>query len=290
MPGSSRLLRCACLLFIADACFANSISPELLYAIGPDSILSEPRGFYSISTGGVATWLFDFGDPTLGFNGGLAFHPGSNLFYAIANDSLGASSLVSFSPWGGGAFTTIGPLGQGFISGLAYNSSDGYLYGISSDWLGNSSLSRIGLNGVVTPVGASGIGFYGGLTFRPSDGLLYGFSGDSYGVQREFQSIDPGTAVATWQFELGDGSASFSGGVAWVTADGLFYVISNDGSGSTLQTLTLAGTLTPIGGIGGGFWNVSLAAATPIPEPSLWLPLAAALMAGLLVRMRARAR
>lgn len=161
MPGSSLLLRSAFLLFITAACFAGSISSESLYAIGPDSTLSAPRGFYSISTGGAATWLFDFVDPTLGFNGGLAFHPGSSLFYAIANDSLGNSSLVSFSSGGGGAFTTIGGLGQGFISGLAYNSSDGYLYGISSDWLGQSSLSRIGLTGVVTPVGALGTGFYG---------------------------------------------------------------------------------------------------------------------------------
>jgi hypothetical protein len=290
MPGSSRLLRAVFLLVFA-ACFARSVSAGPLYAIGPDSTLSGPGGFYSISTSGVAAWLFDFANPTLGFNGGLAFNPGNNLFYAIANDSQGNSTLVSFGGGGGGAFTTIGPLGQGFISGLAYNSSDGYLYGISSDWLGQSSLSQISLSGVVSPVGAVGIGFYGGLTFRPSDGLLYGFSGDPGGVQREFQSIDPATAVATWQFELGDGSASFSGGVAWVSADGLFYVISNDGSGSTLQTLTPTGTLIPISGIGGGFWNVGLAAAAlPIPEPSLWLPLAAALMAGLLVRMRLRAR
>ncbi len=291
MPGSSCLLRRALLLFVAAACFAGSVSAgPLLYAIGPDSTGSGPGGFYSITTVGTATWLFDFSDPTLGFNGGLAFNPGDNLFYAIANDSLGNSSLVSFGGGGGGAFTTIGPLGQGFMSGLAYNSSDGYLYGVSSDLLGQSSLSRIDLSGSVALIGVLGTGFYGGLTFRPSDSLLYGFSGDPGGVQREFQSIDPTTAVATWLFELGDGSASFSGGVAFRPQDGLFYVISNDGSGSTLQTLTLAGTLTPISPIGGGFWNVGLAAATPIPEPSLWLPLAAALMAGLLVRMRARAR
>lgn len=121
--------------------------------------------------------------------------------------------------------------------------------------------------------------------------MLYGFSGDLLGVQREFQSIDPTTAGATWLFELGDGSASFSGGVAFSPQDALFYVISNDWSGaSTLQRFTLAGTLTPISPIGGGFWNVGLAVGTPIPEPSLWLPLAAALMAGVLVRMRLRAR
>ena len=184
---------------------------------------------------------------------------------------------------------TVGGLGTGFVSGLAYNSSDGYLYGISTDWLGDSSLSRISLGGAVTPVGALGVGFYGGLTFSTSDGLLYAFSGDTFGVQREFQSIDPATAVPTWLFELGDGSASFSGGVAWSAADSLFYVISNDWTGSTLQTLTPGGTLTPVGVIGGGFWNVGLADVTPIPEPSLWLPLAAALLAGGWVRLRRRA-
>lgn len=290
MRGST-ISRRVLLLFGVVACFGHLVFAGTLYTIGPDSTMSWPTGFYSVSTGGTATWQFDLGDGSLGFNGGLAFNPFNNLFYAIANDSGGNSSLVSFSPWGGGAFTPIGGLGQGFVSGLAYSTSDGYLYGISTDWLGNSSLSRISLGGAVTPLGSLGSGFIGGrgLTFRPADGLLYGVSAGALGTPCLFQSIDPVALPPTQLFDFCSGSAWFDGGVAWSWADGLFYVISNDWSGSTLQTLTPAGTLTPVGVIGGGFWNVGLVDATPIPEPSLWLPLAAALMAGVWVRFRRRA-
>lgn len=281
-----RALGVTFLLLSSAAAFAG----PTLYAIGPDSTQSGPFGFYSVSTTGPAAWQFDLGGGSLGINGGLAYDTANDLLYAVANDNLGNSSLVSFSATGGG-FTTIGGLGQGFVSGLAYNSADGFLYGISTDPFGQSALDRISLAGVITPVDTLGTGFYGGLTFNSADGLLYAFSGE-FGVQREFRSIDPATAATALLFTLGDGSASFNGGVAYNSQANLFYAISNDWSGgSTLQSFTLAGgagSLTPVTGIGSGFLNVGLVSAEPVPEPGTLLSMACSLAAILLSRFRSR--
>lgn len=264
-----------------------------LYSIGIGAS-GAPNNFTSITGTGVATPLFDLGDGSLAFNGGLAYHAGSDLFYGIANDWLGNSSLVSFSASGGGASTTIGALGQGFVSGLAYSSTEDRLYAISTSSSGSSVLNWIDFAGAVHEAGDLGTGFNGGLTFRVSDGLLYAFSGGaSGGVQREFKSIDPSSASVTDLFELGDGSFSFSGGVAYNPHDGLFYAVSNDWSGaSTLQSFTLdgPGSLNTISGIGGGYWNVGLAERpVAMPEPHSWETLALTLfMLGILLRLRPR--
>lgn len=47
-----------------------------------------------------------------------------HLFYGIANNWFGNSSLVSISESGGGAFTTLGVLRQGFNSGLPVRGSE----------------------------------------------------------------------------------------------------------------------------------------------------------------------
>ncbi|MBI3681032.1 MAG: PEP-CTERM sorting domain-containing protein [Acidobacteria bacterium] len=270
--------------------FADGLT---LYSIGPDTdpVFPVPRSLYSMTAGGAATRLFDLGNGSLGFNGGLAFDPGSDLFYSIANDGFGSSSLVSFSLAGGASLQTIAPLGSGFASGLAYDTSDGFLYAISNDGSGNSTLNRISTGGVVSALGSLGMGFYGGLTFRPADGLLYAFSADVFGVQRAFNSITPvASPTVITPFLLGDGSESFNGGFAFSEQGGLFYAISNDWLGaSRLQTFTLNGGLAPVGGIPGGFINVGLVAVAPVPEPSSWLLVVTCLVAGLLVRRRPRA-
>ncbi|MBI4877169.1 MAG: hypothetical protein HY822_21250 [Acidobacteria bacterium] len=275
-------------LFLAAApSFADGVFTEL-YSIGPDSDLffPVPRTFNSISTGGVTTPLFDLGDRSLGFTGGLAFNPDNNLFYAIANDSSGNSSLVSFSRSGGG-YVPIGSLGAGFFSGLAYNTLDHSLYGISS----GSELNRIGIGGAVTPLGSLGAGYFGGLTYRSADGLLYAFSADDWGTQRVFHSIAPDASAVTELFSLGDGTVSFNGGVAFNEQDGLFYAIANDGLGdSSLQRFTPAGALALVADMPDGFVNVGLAAVPAVPEPSSALPLAGCLIAWALVRFRPRAR
>lgn len=60
-----------------------------LYSIGMGAS-GAPNNFTSITGTGVATPLFDLGDGFLAFNGGLAYHAGSDLFYGIANDWLPA--------------------------------------------------------------------------------------------------------------------------------------------------------------------------------------------------------
>ncbi|MCC6235133.1 MAG: hypothetical protein IT580_20990 [Verrucomicrobiales bacterium] len=99
-----------------------------------------PRSFTSITEMGTVAPLFDLGDGSLALNGGLAYRGSNGLFYGIANDSFGNSSLVSFSLLGGGALTTVGALGRGFLSGLAYDSTGDLLFAISNDWMGSSTL------------------------------------------------------------------------------------------------------------------------------------------------------
>ena len=292
----SRILGC---LLLCAAVPSLGTAGTAYYSIGPDSTFSGPQGFYSVSAGG-ATWLFDISPSSLGFNGGLAYQPSSDQFFAIGNDFTGSSSLVSFSRASGGAITTINSsLGIGFLSGLAYNSADGFLYGISTDFSAFSTLKKISTAGVVTDVGALGFGFYGGLAFNPDNGLLYAFAGDSFGVQRELYSIDPASGAATFVFGLGDGSASFNGGLAYDPADQMLRVISNSGflGTSAFHTFALSGpvTLSAGGGLGSGFINVGLVGAPdggepPVPEPSMSLAIAIGLLAGVMLGFRTRCK
>jgi hypothetical protein len=70
----------------------------------------------------VAMPLFDLGDGSLSFNGGLAYDDAADLFYVIGNESFVNSALFSFTLDGGGTdLTPIGTsFGQGFLNiGLA---------------------------------------------------------------------------------------------------------------------------------------------------------------------------
>jgi MYXO-CTERM domain-containing protein len=64
----------------------------------------------------VATPLFDLGNGSLSFNGGLAYDDAADLFYVIGNDMLANSALFSFTPGGGG--TDLAPIGTGFGQGF----------------------------------------------------------------------------------------------------------------------------------------------------------------------------
>ncbi|WP_085315812.1 hypothetical protein [Derxia lacustris] len=95
-----------------------------LYAIGGDEF-GVQRRFSRIDLAGgtpTVTTLFDLGDGSLGFQGGLAFDTASNRFVTIANDGFGASSLYGFSLAGASSLSDLGkPLGSGFVNGgLAY--------------------------------------------------------------------------------------------------------------------------------------------------------------------------
>ena len=87
-----------------------------LYAIAGDS-LGVMRIVVKIDIATVAaTPLFDLGDGSLSFNGGLAYDDAANLFYVIGNDFLANSALFSFTL--GGAGTDLTPIGTSFGQGF----------------------------------------------------------------------------------------------------------------------------------------------------------------------------
>ncbi len=92
-----------------------------LYAIAGDSF-GVMRSVFEIDIATVvANYLFDLGDGSLGFNGGLAYDDAADLFYVIGNDSSVNSALYSFTLAGTGTLAAIdGSFGQGFLNaGLA---------------------------------------------------------------------------------------------------------------------------------------------------------------------------
>ncbi len=258
-----------------------------LYSVGPDGNY-VPRSFDAVGSGGTAN-QFLLGDGSLGFNGGLAYRAANTSFYAVANDSFGSSSLVSFTLGGGGSYSTVGSLGSGFLGGLAYNSADGFFYAVSSDVSGNATLNRISATGgSVTALGAIGVGFYGGLVYNPDDGKLYGISADVFGVQSIVNAIDIAT-LSMVSANLGDGSESFTGGLAYDDSANLFYAIANDFQGSSvLDSFTAATSAAPtlVSALGQGYVNASLAwlaansgGGGSVPEPGSLLLMTTALLA-----------
>jgi hypothetical protein len=59
------------------------------------------------------TRLFNLGDGSVSFNGGLLFDSSGGQFYAISNDNLGNSTLETFTLSGAGAFTPLFSIGPG---------------------------------------------------------------------------------------------------------------------------------------------------------------------------------
>jgi hypothetical protein len=268
-----------------------------LFSVGPDAN-QVPRSFDAVGASG-ATSQFLLGDGSLGFNGGLTYRAANASFYAVANDSSGNSSLVSFTPAGSGSYSTVGSLGSGFLGGLAYNSADGNFYAVSSDFLGNATLNRISADGsTVTALGVIGMGNYGGLAYNPDDGKLYAISGDAFGVQSKLNAIDIATATVASTTDLGDGSLSFNGGLAYDDDANLFYAISNDFMGSSaLDSFTVGGSATPtvVAALGQGYLNAGLAWVSDnpggggsVPEPGSTLLIAAALLSLAWVRRNSR--
>jgi hypothetical protein len=173
-PCSYRFVRAV----LVGAFAANAATAGVLYTISPDSSFL-PRSFTALGAGDEAS-VFNLGDGSLAFNGGLAYRATDGRFYAVANDGSGNSALESFTPAGAGTLTLNMSLGMGFFSGLAFDSSNGDLYAVADDPIsGDSSLDRISLGpSSVTPVVDLGVGFEGGglftggLTFNPANGLF----------------------------------------------------------------------------------------------------------------------
>jgi len=246
-----------------------------LYSFGPDN-MNDPRSFSVFDTqNSTSQSLYNMNDLNNGFNGGLTFRSSDGLFYAIINDSLGNSSLISFALGAAGAFNTLQTVGTGFFGGLAFDQANGGFYGIGLDSLGNSTLYQITLGGLTTSVLSLGFGFNGGLTYDPIDGNLYAISNDSQGNSTLNRiSLAGGGSVSALSGGLGSG---FLGGVAYDAASNSFYAIANDALGnSSLNEIFVAGSSVvseaSLFTVGSGFVNAGLTGADSVPEPStLWL-------------------
>jgi hypothetical protein len=283
---------CAVLIWIAAVSLQAG---PLLYSIGPDNN-GVPRNFSSISN--TVNSLFNLGDGSAGFNGGLTYDSADSSFYAIANDGAGNSTLNAFTLGGAGTLSQVLSLGSGFTSGLTYDPADGKFYAILHDGAsGHSFLDRISVQGLsVTSILDLGLGFdglfAGGLTFDTQNGLLYVLSVDNNGVSRVFSSINTGNNTVTALFSLGDGSVAFNGGLVFNPCNGLFYAISNDDQGnSTLNSFNLGGGALSLLALGQGFNNVGLTLVqSAVPEPSSVILVAASLIALTRLRRNTRSR
>jgi hypothetical protein len=250
------------------------------HTLGPDAS-GVGRVLTTLGADGSPTEQFALGDGSVAYNG-LSYRASDDRFYAVASDSLGGSSLVSFAGSGAGSVVTIGVLDTGVV-GMAFNAADDNFYAAATSPFGESSLLRITTGGVSTTVGSLGLGFMGGLAFGPGSSTLYGMSGDAFGVQRVVNQIDTGTGSATALFELGDGSLNFNGGLAFNGATGQFEIIGSDFFGlSSLYSFSTSGasSLAHVGAIGPGFMNAGLVlAAPPVPELATWVLMLVALAA-----------
>lgn len=277
-------LSAAALLF-ALALPGDSVAAAL-FTVGPDdpaSFFPVPRALTPLTTGAVVGAGTNLGDGSVGFNGGLAFRPGStpadDRLFAVGNDALFNSTLYSVAT-GGSGLASVLPLGAGFAGGLAWHAGEDAFYVVASNFLGASSLHRVPAAGGISSVefvADIGFGFVGGLTYNADDGKLYAISTDVLGVPRVLNAITLGpTPTVAPLFSLGDGSLAFNGGLAYNALGDVFYAVSNDASfASTLNTFTLAGAgaFDVVGAIGVGFGNSALALVpgvivTPVPEPA----------------------
>lgn len=232
------------------------------YTFGPDG-QGIGRVFGSVAPG-TATPLASLGDGSVAFNGGLAYSSVASRFFAIGNDGLGNSSLVSFTAAAPGSFTVNQPLSiGGFTGGLAVNGN--ILYAVATDFTGTSSLYSMDLTGgSLSLLGALSGALYAGLAYDADDGLLYGIAADASGVARSVRRISLAGGVSDSElFQLGDGSLGFNGGLAYDDQADLFNVIANDAmaaSGLMSFDLTGAASLTAMGGsFGFGYVNAGLA-------------------------------
>ena len=231
--------------------------------------------------------VFNLGDGSLGFTGGLAYNPATSLFYTIASDGLGASSLYSFDLTGSLALQF--DLGTGFFGGLALNSGDGYLYAAQNDFEGTSSIYRLDVTGQTsTYLFSMRQGLTGGLTYNSADGNLYGIVNDPLGNSSLMQITIGTGAYAAMSPPLGTG---FLGGVAYDAATNGFFAINMDMFGaSTLNSIVTGdpGSVTPGPFLGYGYAAAGLTYGpdASIPEPATCLLTAAGL--GLLGWIRYR--
>lgn len=178
---------CSALLIF---CFATTLSAApLLYSLGTGD--GMVYSLVEFDRRGNETTLFGVG---LGYNGGLAFDPSANSFYAIYNDMSGLSNMVSIT-WDG-VIENAMPLGEGFYGGLTYAGAPGQFWAVGAGRDGvQNHLYSIDLPGAsvagVTQLGDGDTSFDGGITTIPD--LIHGTSlaliGVSYLERGQFTNL-----------------------------------------------------------------------------------------------------
>src|SRR6478672_1875565 len=80
------------------ACFFGTslFAAPVLYSVSGD-LSGVQRVLEKLDAGTSVTPVTALGDGTTAFNGGLVYRPGDDLLYAIENDDLNRSTLVSMS-------------------------------------------------------------------------------------------------------------------------------------------------------------------------------------------------
>lgn len=256
------------------AVFLNqtAVASTTLYSIGPDPGTGYvPRDLQAIDpVGPTNQTVFQFGDGSMGFSGGLAY-TSSNGFYVISQDNLGNSVLNQFAVPGAPA-AALFTLGTGFNGGMAFDSSDGLLYAIADDGMGTSSLYRLNLlGGNAVSLFSLGTGFSGGLAFDSNTGLFYAIASDLMGNSTLY-SISLGGTVTALPINLGQG---YTGGLTYDSVADRFYAIGSDtlGNSNLVDFTLLSNAPHSIGGLGPGFINAALTivpdgGAPNVPEPA----------------------
>jgi len=180
-----------------------SVGPtdNVFYAIGTASGIPA---LYRIEPAlSNVTWLFNVGDGSLGFNGGLTYDSKDGLFYAVAMDGDGNSYLYSIDTVASHATLIGATLGTGYTGGIAYDAANDDFLAIENDSAGYSSLQQITLGSSPSVSNVYGFIVYAnwgywnaGLTFGPEDGtetipepatgLLAGLALMGVGLARRF--------------------------------------------------------------------------------------------------------
>ena len=261
-------------------------SSPLLFSISGDTqngpFQGVPREVNMLSTGAdLEADLFDLGDGSLGFSGGLTYRHTDNLFYSIANDGFGNNTLVSFSVNGSGTFSPHSDfLADGFYYGLTYNPSSDVFYALYTQFLGYVTFVEINADSeTVTPIfdyaPASPFGL-GGMTWGPT-----GMQGLFTNSQFQFQIFD--IDLAGQQLSaVGQGYAGYLvGGFYYDPVSAAYYAIqTDDQANGTLVTLDpTLGAVNQQFAIGQGYYYTNLTGwdtnpgngTGAVPEPGSWV-------------------